>query len=69
MTKYESIERVSAIWGKNNATIYAIDSYDNGRMIQFPTGTTHKLDANGHPTCHKSCKQLETIAYERGLLK
>lgn len=65
MTPNESRERVRAIWGEINATI----TQDSAHVMILAPGFAHRLDGNGHPTCHTACKELETSAYKKGLLK
>ncbi len=77
LTKNEALERAAAIWGKMTtlsvssdwATYSTLELSGGNSILIFTDDVAHQLDANGHPTCHRVCKQLETIAYERKLLK
>jgi hypothetical protein len=66
LTKYEALDRAAAIWGGDN---WKIERCNDWGMLIRSADHCHKLDANGHPICHKTCKELEAIAYQRKLLK
>ena len=67
LTKHEALIRVGAIWGEDDGSVEPKEG--GGCFFIEKTGNVHRLDGNGHPTCHKNCVELETIAYNRGLLK
>jgi hypothetical protein len=69
MTRYEAQQRATALWGehatvepntaKARRPIVGALVYDEWYVITPENGLTHRLDGNGHATCHKECGALE----------
>lgn len=70
MTLKEAIERVDRIWGATRLTSIRVQR-DGGCYVELKrmgiasdtrerNYVAHHLDANGHPTCHADCKELES---------
>ena len=66
-TKNDADHRAALIWGHEG--IERIDTRDDGgfdihtrdRLVKY-----HRLNREGHATCHKACKRLEEFATKQG---
>jgi len=68
MTANEALERANRIWG--NERVKSVRVYPDSVYVELhPAGiasdtrgqnyVAHRLDGNGHPTCHDACKRIE----------
>jgi hypothetical protein len=60
MTQLEAEDRASNIWPGVFSVEQTNDDPESWLVtIWSENGPLHRFDANGHPTCHQSCAEME----------